>query len=362
MSARLFLTSAIFPGATSGIGYTITDATGATLAARTTVGVTESPVGTGKFIARAALDSSWTGFIDWDDGNGNVQSDRFEGTTPPTGTVAPQPRRPFQFVHRLGSPSVLTDAASVVMSDPTNTFGARNIDTGAIVVPNNTPMTRVALGSYFWDIIEPGGNIEWYAKVTETALNGGGTFAYPFTSLDPTVTTHYATRAQLEVEYGLDDVTTYANLQSNDPATSLTADEVTAKIERALTFADDFINSRLRAYDYAIPLVALPGATLPTGLLNTIALCLAIWRLYRGRGKRDNDKVGDAFQEDYDWAVKELDSLLLAGLPAVQDTDADLETAQDAPIAVAATVDANGCNLDTTCNPCNRWPALTVWR
>lgn len=149
------------------------------------------------------------------------------------------------------------------------------------------------------------------------------------------------TRDQLEIEYGKDDVTTYANLQSNDPAASLTEDEIAAKIARAIQFAVDFISSRVRAAGFAYPLVALAGETLPNGLLNTIALCLTIWKLYRGRGKADGDKVGDKFQEDYDWAVGELDRLLLT-LQAVADPTPD----DDDPVGVFQYIDID---RDTTC-------------
>jgi len=53
------------------------------------------------------------------------------------------------------------DVDSVVLCDPTSTFGLKRDDTGAIVVAANTPMTRTALGTYEYDFTEPSDGIEY---------------------------------------------------------------------------------------------------------------------------------------------------------------------------------------------------------
>lgn len=283
------------------------------------VTIAESPAGSGVYRVKVdGFDEGWSGAEILSDGAGLYDVVEFSATAAGTPTIAAPPAtRRLTFTYE--SAGVLTDVTGTpLLSDPTGAFGARRQDTGAVVVTDATAYVRESAGSYYYEIPENGYTLEYWAEY----VVGGATRRQQFYSFPPL--SSYATRAQLEEEYGADNVEMYANLQAESPTAALTAAEITAKVDRALTFADDFINSRLRAADYAVPLVATTGGTLPTGLLNTIALALAVWRLYRGRGKGDGDAVGDKFQEDYAWAVAELDALILAGLPGVtlEETDA----------------------------------------
>lgn len=71
---------------------------------------------------------------------------------------------------------VLTDATSVSLSDPTGSYGIRESLTEEMIVPANTPATRVGTGQYefdisaldrqteydvFWKVIDSNGNIEY---------------------------------------------------------------------------------------------------------------------------------------------------------------------------------------------------------
>jgi hypothetical protein len=47
--------------------------------------------------------------------------------------------------------NVPTDVTSAVLSDPTNAFGVKRNDTNAVVVANNTAMTRVSAGTYEYE-------------------------------------------------------------------------------------------------------------------------------------------------------------------------------------------------------------------
>jgi hypothetical protein len=64
---------------------------------------------------------------------------------------------------------VLTDPdVPIVMSDPTNAFGARRSDTLAVVVNNGTAMTRVSAGVYTYDLVAPpadGLTYEWWSEI-----------------------------------------------------------------------------------------------------------------------------------------------------------------------------------------------------
>lgn len=46
---------------------------------------------------------------------------------------------------------VAADVDSVVLSDPTGTYGVKRNDTGAAVVPDGTAMTRTGAGAYTYD-------------------------------------------------------------------------------------------------------------------------------------------------------------------------------------------------------------------
>jgi hypothetical protein len=60
---------------------------------------------------------------------------------------------------------VLTDATSVILEDPTSSFGAKSDDT--IIVASGTPMGKVATGIYHYEIsTDPGITITWFAKIT----------------------------------------------------------------------------------------------------------------------------------------------------------------------------------------------------
>ena len=50
---------------------------------------------------------------------------------------------------------VLTDMTSVKLADPTGTFGVKRNDTGAVVVANDTAMTRTAAGTYQYGFNDP---------------------------------------------------------------------------------------------------------------------------------------------------------------------------------------------------------------
>lgn len=65
---------------------------------------------------------------------------------------------------------VLTDVTSVVLADPTNAYGVKRTDTGAVVVAAGTAMSHDATGVYSYTFTEPAAGLtyQWYAKVTDT--------------------------------------------------------------------------------------------------------------------------------------------------------------------------------------------------
>jgi hypothetical protein len=56
---------------------------------------------------------------------------------------------------------VLTDATSVVFSDPTDTFGLRRTDTLATVVANATALDHDGTGLYSYTVTDPAGGLTY---------------------------------------------------------------------------------------------------------------------------------------------------------------------------------------------------------
>src|SRR4051794_26623673 len=67
--------------------------------------------------------------------------------------------------------------------------------------------------------------------------------------------------------------------------------------QKAISLADDIINSMFQLAGYQLPLAPLPGFTIPTTLLKICAAKMTHWQLYNLKGKRDNDQEGDHLTE-----------------------------------------------------------------
>lgn len=55
----------------------------------------------------------------------------------------------------------LTDATTVLLSDPTGTFGVRRTDTNAVVVADGTAMTRSSAGVYSYEFTDPAARLTY---------------------------------------------------------------------------------------------------------------------------------------------------------------------------------------------------------
>lgn len=87
---------------------------------------------------------------------------------------------------------VLADVTSVVLSDPTGTYGIKRNDTGATVVAAGTAFTKTATGTYEYEFTEPeagiryGYYVKWvyggatyYQEVIYTATTEGSAMSLP---------------------------------------------------------------------------------------------------------------------------------------------------------------------------------------
>ncbi len=74
-----------------------------------------------------------------------------------------------RYRHYLGG--VLTDVTSAKLSDPTAAFGVKRNDTDAVVVADDTTMTKDATGTYSYSFTDPANDLEYTAYV-EVVFNG----------------------------------------------------------------------------------------------------------------------------------------------------------------------------------------------
>lgn len=74
--------------------------------------------------------------------------------------------------HRSPTTGELADALMVFLEDPTGTFGIRNRETGAIVVPAATPVAHVSLGVYEYNIesLDTKSSYEFFFRVVDVEI------------------------------------------------------------------------------------------------------------------------------------------------------------------------------------------------
>lgn len=96
----------------------------------------------------------------------------------------------------------------------------------------------------------------------------------------------YCVRTDIETLFGVNNVTSWADLDNDANAT-----KITARITAAIVTADDFIDSYLRNGPYALPL-ANDADTVPV-LVRDISVRLAGANLYSARGVTDYNADGD---------------------------------------------------------------------
>lgn len=100
----------------------------------------------------------------------------------------------------------------------------------------------------------------------------------------------YSTRTDIEDIFGTINVQTWGNLDAGDVEDADVLTDISDRITRAISHADDHINAILSGSDYTIPLSAEPGKSI--GLIATISATLAGCWLYEARGLDDADDEG----------------------------------------------------------------------
>jgi phage gp36-like protein len=120
------------------------------------------------------------------------------------------------------------------------------------------------------------------------------------------VTPKYIAQSDLEDLFGINNIAVWSNLDD----TNTTAD--TNRIARAIVFAENYVESRLRGTTVAVPL-----DTVTPILTNIIATIAGYW-LYSPRGMRDSDTVANRMKTMRDDVETLLESVA-DGSVAVED-------------------------------------------
>lgn len=188
----------------------------------------------------------------------------------------------------------------------------------------------------------------WFGSIT-----AAGTGATP---VDPG--SHYTAVADVYLELGEENALMGGNLSSSGAN-----EDSPAVIESALAQADVRVNLKLGAY--SPPPSAFPVVSSAAWVNATIRMAATKYAAGYLKNKRERQPSNPQQPSGGDQLIADgdalLDMLIAAGLPGVTDEVGDTDLAADAPVAVAATVDADGCDLPTT-DCCGVWPFYTVWR
>src|SRR5690554_5488534 len=100
----------------------------------------------------------------------------------------------------------------------------------------------------------------------------------------------YSTRSDIEDLYGTVNVETWANIDNGDTDNAGVQTVITARIARAIEYADGQINDRLRDTRYVVPVVKVGGGV-PVGIVDIAARLAGAW-LYKSRGFQQVDADG----------------------------------------------------------------------
>ena len=135
----------------------------------------------------------------------------------------------------------------------------------------------------------------------------------------------YTTRALLEAQFGVKNIAEWADLDNDrSPAT------ITARITAAIAYADGYIDDRLRASPYTVPVVDTAGTAAPPTLVDVATRLAAVW-LYESRGVQETDpETGRPIHRLY-WCKEDAEVKLRAvasGQMRLDSTTADPAIAQ----------------------------------
>lgn len=207
-------------------------------------------------------------------------------------------------------------------------------DTGATVSGSVTPNGN---GVYTISVTEPAAGLVYAFSLSVTWADGST--AFPSGTIQGTAPLAgiYGDLSDIDAEMG-----EFNRGVAADPDQSGSTQIITQHEQKAINFADAFINTRLSNAGMPTPM------TTNLDILRIIFGKLGAWQLYRIRGLQDGDKGDDKFAEKYNWAERELMRLIRAAF--INGTIGSTGI----PQSIAPTVDVYGNPLVTTLTPLPR--------
>ncbi len=186
----------------------------------------------------------------------------------------------LQFSFLVGG--VLTNATSVVLSDPTATYGVKRLDTDATVVAAGTAMTTDATGVYRYDLPDvDGAKVSWWAEI----VYNGVTYHFERetdTAEGDLADGDYTNETLMRAYAGKENLDIYGDVEGNEAE-----DDIRQGIQSGIDMAESFTNRLARVAGHTvIPLTLAVSADFP--YLQGLVTKLAIAETYFKRAKRDN--------------------------------------------------------------------------
>lgn len=196
------------------------------------------------------------------------------------------------FSHRVDG--TLTNATSVVLSDPTGTYGVRRTDTSATVVADGTAMTNASTGVYTYVLTEPAAALTYQYYVEW--VYGGLTHRAEFSAIGARdgADWEYADEQDVIDLIGEDSLKQISNVGTD--ASTVNSD----RVQRAGESADAWINARLSRMGYTVPLANMDANT--TRMMTDLSTRLTAIELNKARGilalgGTNGNKLQRAFDE-----------------------------------------------------------------
>jgi hypothetical protein len=217
------------------------------------------------------------------------------------------------FAHRVEG--VLTDATTVLFSDPAGAFGLRRADTHAVVLADATPFDHdlAVPGVYTYAVTGLTAGVAYEYWVEWTYAGATNRVERTFTAGESDT---YSADADLDNAYGPLNVTAWADLNDNTDA-----GEITARKAWGRGVAYRWVNSKLRGAGLTAPATA--GNFSEFDLLADVEAERAGAILYQSRGVNDRQQAsGDTdgvMQAHFAHAEAELDRLI--GVVTANDGD-----------------------------------------
>lgn len=135
----------------------------------------------------------------------------------------------------------------------------------------------------------------------------------------------YITQANIEDAFGLDNVAVWSNLENDD------TDADTARIAKAINYADAAIDDQFRDGFYSLPLTA-SGGGVPAIVLDWAAKLAGCW-LYMSRGQNDSNDEGDNLQSIRDAVIEDM-KLYTAGIKKMDAIKSRSQSSPTGPVVV----------------------------